>query len=86
VLGRSCHLVSGGLAGTAVLLDLEVDLLAFRQALHPGALDGGDVDENVRSAGVRLDEAKAFGGVEPLYGSSCHGSSSCLRRCRCGEV
>jgi hypothetical protein len=63
---------SGRLAGAAVLLDLEVDLLAFDQGGHASPLDGGDVDENVRAAIVGSDEAVTLGGVEPLDGSSCH--------------
>src|SRR6185437_15651865 len=69
---------SGRLAGAAVLLDLEVDLLAFDQGRQSSALDSGDVDENVRAARVRLDEAEALGGVEPLDRSSCHKNSPCI--------
>ncbi|CCV08717.1 hypothetical protein MESS2_790009 [Mesorhizobium metallidurans STM 2683] len=63
---------SGRLASAAVLLDLEVDLLAFDQGRQSSALDCGDVDENVRAARVRLDEAEALGGVKPLDRTSCH--------------
>src|SRR5690606_28176379 len=61
-------------AGTAVLLDLEIDLLAFDQVRHASTLDCGDVDENVLTAIVGLDEAEALGGVKPLDRSSCHSS------------
>jgi hypothetical protein len=44
----------------------------FSDGAHAGTLDGGDVDENVRSAVIGLDEAETFGGVEELYCSSCH--------------
>jgi hypothetical protein len=63
---------SGRLAGTAVLLDLEVDLLAFNEVRHTSALDGGNVDENVRAAIVGLNKAEALGAVEPLNGASSH--------------
>src|SRR6476646_2721103 len=44
-------------------------------------LDSADVDEGVLAAVVRLDEAVALGGVEPLYGSRSHGN--CLSRVEC---
>jgi hypothetical protein len=62
----------GGLARTAVLNNFEADLLAFDERRHAGALNGGDVDENVVSAVFRLDEAEAFGGIEELNGSDGH--------------
>jgi hypothetical protein len=71
-----------GLAGAAVLLDLEVDLLTFNEVRHASAFDSGDVDENVRAAIVRLDEAETLGSIEPLYGTSCHFCVS-LRLQRC---
>jgi hypothetical protein len=61
-----------GLAGAAVLLDLEVDLLTFNEIRHASAFNSRDVDENVRTAGVGLDEAEALGSVEPFYGASRH--------------
>ena len=69
VRSGSRQIVSRGLAGTAVLHDLEVHLLAIVERAEARALDGGDVDEDVRSAGVRSDEAVALGGVEPLDGT-----------------
>src|SRR5215475_6586830 len=44
------------------------------------ALDSADMDEGVLAAVVRLDEAIALGGVEPLHGSRSHGN--CLSRHR----
>ena len=61
------------LAGAAVLLNLEIELLAFHQAGQTGALDGGDVDEDVLAAIVRLNEAEALGAVEPLNGTCWRG-------------
>jgi hypothetical protein len=37
--------------------------------LQAGALDGADVDEDVLPAAIRLDEAEALLGVEPLDGA-----------------
>jgi hypothetical protein len=34
---------------------------------HPGAFHRADVNENVLTAIIRLDEAEAFLAVEPLY-------------------
>src|SRR5579864_8865546 len=59
-------------AGLAVALDLVAHLLAFAQPPEVRALDGRDVHEHVLAAVIRLDEAKALGGVEPLYSSSRH--------------
>src|SRR5690606_40145679 len=46
---------------------LEVDLLAFDQLREAGALNSADVDEHVRAAAVRRDEAEAAGAVEELH-------------------
>jgi hypothetical protein len=60
------------LAGTAVLLDLVVNLLAFNEVRETSAFDGRDVDKNVLTAIVGLNKPKPFGAVEPLHGSSRH--------------
>ena len=54
----------------AVGLDVERDLLAIEQALHAGALQRRDMDEDVLRAAIRRDEAKTLGGVEELDGTS----------------
>src|SRR3569623_818831 len=58
----------------AVAAGFEVvgDLLAFAEARKPGALDGGDVDEGVLAAIIRLDETEALGGVEEFHGTVGH--------------
>src|SRR5207253_3511412 len=63
-----------GLRTLALLvgLDVEGDALPLGQRLEPGALDGGDVHEDVAAAVVRLDEAVAALGVEELD-RTCHG-------------
>src|SRR5438094_121505 len=51
---------------------------------HSGG--GRAVDEHVRAAVVRLDEAKALGGVEPLHGAGSHVSISVIRRVTRAEM
>src|SRR5882724_9349327 len=53
-------------------LDVEGDALSLVQRLEPGALDGGDVHEDIAPAVVRFDEAVAAFGVEELD-DTCHG-------------
>jgi hypothetical protein len=60
------------LAVAAVLNDLEADFLAFDEGAQSGAFNGRDMDEYVRAAVLRGDEAVAFGSVEKLDGSSVH--------------
>src|SRR3989339_1937692 len=64
-----CHLT------VALFLKFELNLLTLVESLHAGTLYSGDVNECVGAAFVRSDEAKAFGGVEPLNGTSRHGKS-----------
>ncbi len=66
------ELIGRGLAGAAVLLDLVAHLLAFLQIAQAGALDGADMNENVRSAIIGLNEAKALLTVEPFHSSVSH--------------
>jgi hypothetical protein len=44
----------------------ELDFLTFSQGFETCALDGGEVNENVRSLGL-LDKAKTLGLIEPFY-------------------
>ena len=55
------ELIGRGLAGAAVLLDLVAHLLAFLQIVQAGELDGANMNENVRSAIIGLDEASRDG-------------------------
>jgi hypothetical protein len=65
--------VTGGLLSAALVgLHLVRDLLTFNEAGHARALDGGDVDEGILPAVVRLDEAEALLFVEPLNGADAH--------------
>src|SRR5499427_667554 len=52
--------------------DVVADLLAFHQATHAGALHRADVHEHVLAAVARLDESKAFLGIEELHGTCGH--------------
>src|SRR5690606_2207711 len=60
------------LAALRIALLLVGDLLALREATQAGALDSRDVDEDVRPAGIRLDETITLGAIEPLYGAGGH--------------
>jgi hypothetical protein len=56
----------------AVLLDLELDLLTFIERAQSGALDGGDVHEDVPASTCGLNETIALLRVEPLHRSVRH--------------
>src|SRR5262249_39996032 len=60
------------LAGAAVFLGVEGDLLTLGQARHAGALERGGVDEHVLAAAIRLDETEAFLAVVELHGAVHH--------------
>src|SRR3954453_8300305 len=60
-----------GLGALLALGDLELDPLAFFQALVAVGLDGAVVNEDVTAA-VHGDEAVALLGVEPLDRALCH--------------
>jgi hypothetical protein len=61
-----------GLSGPLVLDHVKRQLLAFSQAMHTGAFDRADVDENVGASVLRLNEAKTFLAVEPLHSTFSH--------------
>src|SRR5690348_9076796 len=63
--------VHGGLL-SALLLNVVTDLLSLVQAVKSSAVDSRDVNEHVLAAAVWLNEAKAFGRVEPLHGACRH--------------
>ena len=66
------QLAGGHFARLVVAFHLVADLLAFDDFAHAGPFDGGDVDEHVRTAVVRLNEAEALGGIEPFNCASGH--------------
>src|SRR4051794_8432154 len=53
----------------AVLHEVVFNHLIFIKGRQSGALDGGDVDEDVLVTAVRLDEPIALGRVEPFDGA-----------------
>src|SRR6516162_8041218 len=77
-----------GLRTLALLvgLDVEGDALPLGQRLEPGALDGGDVHEDVAASVVRLDEAVAALGIEE-FDRTCHGhrETPFPRRCSAAD-
>ncbi len=54
-----------GLGAFGALLDIEFNALALFQVAVPIALDGGEMDEDVRAA-LAGDEAVALAGIEPF--------------------
>jgi hypothetical protein len=60
------------LAGPAIGDDVIGDLLTLVKIVEPGTLDGADMHENILASVIRLDEAKALRGVEPLHSSLRH--------------
>src|SRR5918998_1795376 len=67
VLPSDLEVRGGGLA--ALVRQLVTDDLPFIQGVEAGGAHGRDVDEHVAVAVVRLDEAVALDGVEPLHRS-----------------
>src|SRR5215831_21159459 len=61
----------GGLA-LVTALHLEAHALAFVEVAHTGAFDSRYVYEHIFRPVLRLDEAVAFLGIEPLHGSNRH--------------
>src|SRR5436190_15064711 len=69
--------VGRGHLAAAVGLEVIADALIFAQRAHPGTLDGGDVDERVVSALVRLDEAVALVFIEEFDDAGGHNLFLC---------
>src|SRR5436305_5305239 len=61
------------------LRDVELDVLPLVEALVALNLDGGEVDEHVRTSVGRSDEAEALLAVEPLHGALSHLSTFLAR-------
>jgi hypothetical protein len=68
----SLKLAGGHLARLLITLDFESELLPFNDRVHAGAFNGRDVNEYVRAAVVRLDEAEALCGIKPFNCASGH--------------
>jgi hypothetical protein len=69
---RQREIFRAGLAAHLVGLELEVDLLAFRETGKTGPLDRADVHEHIAAAVVGLDEAKTLLAVKPLDSTCRH--------------
>lgn len=67
-LSALCSLQITGrhLARLVVALEVIADFLSLDDFVHSRPFDGRDVHESVSTAIVRLDKAKALGGVEPF--------------------
>src|SRR6218665_1004908 len=59
-------------AALRVVLNFVSDLLAFVQGAEASALNGRDVQEHVRAASFRLNEAVTLGAVKPFHSASGH--------------
>jgi hypothetical protein len=70
------------LAALSIGDELKKDLLALIQSVHPCPFDRANVNEHILAAVARLDEAKSFLAVEPLYGSFRHNILSQIKRIR----
>jgi hypothetical protein len=66
---QSGELQIDGLRAATVLLDRERHFRAFFKRRKTGALDCGNVDENILAAIFRRDEAEATGRIKELYGA-----------------
>ena len=60
------QIISRHLAALAISNEFVRDLLTFAKVAHASTLYSADVHECVGSAVIRLNEAKALGGVEEL--------------------
>jgi hypothetical protein len=72
--GQDFELVGRHLAALAVGNELEGNLVSLAQLADACPFDGADMDEGVWAAAIERDEAKAFFGIKPLYGSLSHGN------------
>ncbi|MEY9536450.1 hypothetical protein ABIA22_006104 [Sinorhizobium fredii] len=68
----SAKLACGHFARLVVSLEFEAEFLAFDDRVQPCTLDSRDVNEHISTAVVGLDEAEAFGGIEPFNCASGH--------------
>jgi hypothetical protein len=62
----------GSLGALGTLGNFEANALFLFEGTEPAILDRGVVNEKVRSAFIRSDEAETLFGVEPLDGALCH--------------
>ena len=62
----------GSLLAFRALSNFELHFLTFFQGLEAVHVNRGEVCEQILTAVIRSDEAKTFGVIEPLNGTSCH--------------
>jgi hypothetical protein len=74
ISAHDLKLVGGHFAALAVRDEFEGNLVALVQLAEASPLHGADVNESVLTAVVGRDEAEAFFGIKPLYGSLRHGN------------
>jgi hypothetical protein len=60
------------LAAAVIPHNVEGNLLPLDKAAETRTLHRTDVDENVRSTLIRLNESKALGGIEEFYNTGVH--------------
>src|SRR5947208_2152937 len=82
---QSCHLQIFRRRLAAVGHQLVLDALALIERAQTRAFDRRDMNKNILSAIGRLNEAVAFGRVEPLHVSGRHPASPDLCRAEAGE-
>ena len=68
----SLELAGRHLARLLVTLEREAQLLTFDDRSHTCAFNSRHMDEHVRAAVIRLNEAEALGCVEPFNCTSVH--------------
>jgi hypothetical protein len=56
----------------ATLFKIKADLLTVIQRAQAGLFDGGDVDKDILTAVLRLDEAEALLGIKPFDSADGH--------------
>jgi hypothetical protein len=63
---RGAQIFRGRFAGTAVCHDFKRNLLSLIEGAHASALDCADMNENILTSLVRLNEAETLLVVKPL--------------------
>jgi hypothetical protein len=74
-LGSDLQLIRRSFAAPGVGNDIVPNLLAFGETTKASAFNGADMNENVFSAGFRLNESESPLRVEPFYSTGMHDMS-----------
>ena len=67
--------ISSAFAAIPAIDHFKLNRLVFGQGGQPSGLNSGDVDENILTAIVRLNEPITLFGIEPLYSAFRHAFS-----------